>query len=108
MSHSMDDLMTTTNNQPTNQPTNQPHCSAMGGAATPHIKITDEGEENDGEDRERKRLRKSAHERAVSFACMQKVEEKDKIFNLRPLKKIESVDGRTILYEPSSPKDIAL
>ena len=77
------------------QPNNQPHCSAMGGAATPHIKITDEGEENDGEDRERKRLRKSAHERAVSFACMQKVEEKDKIFNLRPLKKIESVDGRT-------------
>ena len=37
---------------------------------------------------------------------MQKVDEKDKIFNLRPLKKIESLDGRTILYEPSSPKDI--
>ena len=53
----------------------QPHCSAMGGAATPHMKTTDE---------------------------------KDEIVNLRPLKKIESVDGRTILYEPSSPKDIAL
>ena len=51
---------------------------------------------------------KSAHKRAVRFACMHKLDEKDKIFNLRPLKKIESVDGRTILYEPSSPKDIAL
>ncbi|CAL8346870.1 unnamed protein product [Gadus morhua 'NCC'] len=70
------------------QPTNQPHCSAMGGAATPPIKTTDEGEEIDGEDRERERLRKSAHKRAVSFACMQKVDEKDERFNLRPLKKI--------------------
>ncbi|CAL8255019.1 unnamed protein product [Boreogadus saida] len=69
-----------------NPPVQQPP-RAMGGAATPHIK--------------------SAHKRAVSFACMQKVDEKDKIFNLRPLKKIESVDGRTILYEPSSPKDRA-
>ncbi|CAL8394825.1 unnamed protein product [Boreogadus saida] len=37
---------------------------------------------------------------------MQKVDEKDERFNLRPLKKIESVEGRTILYEHSSPKDI--
>ncbi|CAL8379882.1 unnamed protein product [Boreogadus saida] len=51
----------------------QPHCSAMGGAATPHMKTTDE---------------------------------EDKIGNLRPLKKIESAEGRTILYEPSNPKDI--
>ena len=41
---------------------------------------------------------------AVSFAYAQMVNE-DKIFNLRPLK-IESLDGRTILYESSSPKDI--
>ncbi|CAL8311917.1 unnamed protein product [Boreogadus saida] len=51
----------------------QPHCSAMGGAATPHMKTTDE---------------------------------EDKIGNLRPLKKIESAEGRTIVYEPSNPKDI--
>ncbi|CAL8272689.1 unnamed protein product [Boreogadus saida] len=51
----------------------QPHCSAMGGAATPHMKTTDE---------------------------------EDEIVNLRPLKKIESTEGRTILYEPSNPKDI--
>ncbi|CAL8349302.1 unnamed protein product [Boreogadus saida] len=51
----------------------QPHCSAMGGAATPHMK---------------------------------KVDEKDETVNLRPLKKIESAEGRTILYEPSNPEDI--
>ncbi|CAL8348989.1 unnamed protein product [Boreogadus saida] len=45
----------------------------MGGAATPHMKTTDE---------------------------------EDEIGNLRPLKKIESAEGRTILYEPSNPKDI--
>ena len=33
-------------------------------------------------------------------------DEKDEIVNLRPLKKIESAEGRTILYEPSNPKDI--
>ena len=33
-------------------------------------------------------------------------DEKDEIVNLRPLKKIESAEGRTILYEPSSPNDI--
>ncbi|CAL8249535.1 unnamed protein product [Boreogadus saida] len=37
---------------------------------------------------------------------MKTTDEKDEIVNLRPLKKIESVEGRTILYEPSSPKDI--
>uniref|UniRef100_A0A8C5FEZ9 CCHC-type domain-containing protein n=1 Tax=Gadus morhua TaxID=8049 RepID=A0A8C5FEZ9_GADMO len=84
----------------------QPHCSATGGAATPHIKTTSGEEEIDGEDREGERLRKSAHKRAVSFACLKKVDEKDEIVNLRPLKKIESAEGRTILYEPSSPKDI--
>uniref|UniRef100_A0A8C5CJK3 CCHC-type domain-containing protein n=1 Tax=Gadus morhua TaxID=8049 RepID=A0A8C5CJK3_GADMO len=57
----------------------QPHCSAMGGATIPQIKTTSEEE---------------------------KVDEKDEIVNLRPLKKIESGEGRTILYEPSSPKDI--
>ncbi|CAL8237508.1 unnamed protein product [Boreogadus saida] len=46
---------------------------AMGGAAIPHMKTTDE---------------------------------EDEIVNLRPLKKIESAEGRTILYEPSNPKDI--
>ncbi|CAL8282108.1 unnamed protein product [Boreogadus saida] len=51
----------------------QPHCSAMGGAATPHMKTKDE---------------------------------EDEIVTLRPLKKIESTEGRTILYEPSNPKDI--
>uniref|UniRef100_A0A8C5BL29 CCHC-type domain-containing protein n=1 Tax=Gadus morhua TaxID=8049 RepID=A0A8C5BL29_GADMO len=48
----------------------------------------------------------SAHKRAVSIACLNKVDEKDEIVNLRPLKKIESAEGRTILYEPSSPKNI--
>ncbi|XP_059911532.1 uncharacterized protein LOC132460695 [Gadus macrocephalus] len=37
---------------------------------------------------------------------MKTKDEKDKIVNLRPLKKIESAEGRTILYEPSNPKDI--
>ncbi|CAL8286220.1 unnamed protein product [Boreogadus saida] len=37
---------------------------------------------------------------------MKTKDEKDEIVNLRPLKKIESAEGRTILYEPSSPKDI--
>uniref|UniRef100_A0A8C5FTJ1 CCHC-type domain-containing protein n=1 Tax=Gadus morhua TaxID=8049 RepID=A0A8C5FTJ1_GADMO len=58
------------------------------------------------EDKEGERLRKSAHKRAVSIACLNKVDEKDEIVNLRPLKKIESAEGRTILYEPSSPKNI--
>ena len=56
--------------------------------------------------KKRESVFESAHRRAVSFACAQKVNEEDEIFNLRPLKKIESVDGRTILYEPSSTKDI--
>ena len=84
----------------------QPHCSATGGAATPHIKTTSKEEESEEEDKEGERLRKSAHKRAVSIACLNKVDEKDEIVNLRPLKKIESAEGRTILYEPSSPKDI--
>ncbi|CAL8339164.1 unnamed protein product [Boreogadus saida] len=37
---------------------------------------------------------------------MKTTDEKDEIVNLRPLKKMESAEGRTILYEPSSPKDI--
>ncbi|XP_059920541.1 uncharacterized protein LOC132467327 [Gadus macrocephalus] len=84
----------------------QPHCSVMGGAITPHIKTTSKEEESEEEDKEGERLRKSAHKRAVSIACLNKVDEKDEIVNLRPLKKIESAEGRTILYEPSSPKNI--
>ncbi|CAL8254461.1 unnamed protein product [Boreogadus saida] len=78
----------------------------MGGATIPHIKTTYEEEEIEEEDKERERLRKTAHKRAVSFACLKKVDEKDETVNLRPLKKIESAEGRTILYEPSNPKDI--
>ncbi|CAL8235279.1 unnamed protein product [Boreogadus saida] len=37
---------------------------------------------------------------------MKTKDEEDEIVNLRPLKKIESAEGRTILYEPSNPKDI--
>ncbi|CAL8278404.1 unnamed protein product [Boreogadus saida] len=37
---------------------------------------------------------------------MKTKDEKDEIVNLRPLKKIESAEGRTIVYEPSNPKDI--
>ncbi|CAL8339575.1 unnamed protein product [Boreogadus saida] len=86
-----------------------PHCSAMGGATTmPHIKTTYGEEEDEEEDNERERLRKTAHKRAVSFACLKKVDEKadDETVKLRPLKKIESAEGRTIVYEPSNPKDI--
>ncbi|CAL8352056.1 unnamed protein product [Boreogadus saida] len=79
---------------------------AMGGATMPHIKTTYEEEEDEEEDKERERLRKTAHKRAVSFACLKKVDEKDETVNLRPLKKIESAEGRTIVYEPSNPKDI--
>ena len=78
----------------------------MGGAATAHIKTADEREEIDQEETKRELLRKSAHRRTVSYACEQKVNEEDEKVNLRPLKKIESVDGRTILYETSSLKDI--
>ncbi|CAL8388849.1 unnamed protein product [Boreogadus saida] len=84
-----------------------PHCSAMGGATNmPHIKTTYGEEEDEEEDNERERHRKTAHKRAVSFACLKKVDEKDETVNLRPLKKIESAEGRTIVYEPSNPKDI--
>ncbi|CAL8349097.1 unnamed protein product [Boreogadus saida] len=82
---------------------------AMGGATTmPHIKTTYGEEEDEEEDKERERLRKTAHKRAVSFACLKKVDEKadDETVKLRPLKKIESAEGRTIVYEPSNPKDI--
>ena len=47
-----------------------------GGAATADIKTADEGEEIDQEETERERLRKSAHRRAVSFACAQNVNPK--------------------------------
>ena len=42
----------------------------------------------------------------MRLTYVQEVDEKDKIFNNRPLKKIGSVDGHTLLYEPSSLKDI--